>query len=202
MKCIALLSGGFDSAVAISLARKNKIEVIALHCTNYPFTDSNPETKALALARALGVKKMFIADCGPALEKVAQKCDPKHYFVHLKRLFYALAQKLAEQEGADFILTGENLAQVSSQTLQNLSVIGSSVFIPVLRPLLSWDKQEIINEAKKIGTYEISCGPEQCDVLGSKHPSTQANLELIEREEDAIQFSKLAEEIFQKMRAS
>ncbi len=199
MKCIALLSGGFDSPVAVSLAQKYDIEIIALHCTNYPYTEPEPEQKCLKLCQKLGIEKLYMADCGKALAELAS-VGGKNYFVHLKRLFYSLAERLAQQENADFILTGENLAQVSSQTLQNLSVIDSCVKIPVLRPLLCWDKQEIIDCARKIGTHDISVGPEHCDALGPKHPATQARVEIVQEEAQKAGLEKRAEEIFSKLR--
>ena len=94
-----------------------------------------------------------------------------------------LAEEIALKNKYDFLITGENLSQVSSQTLPNLYAITKAVKIPIIRPLLTYDKIEIINLAKKIGTYEACIGPEMCDVLGTKHPATSCRLEDIEKEE-------------------
>ena len=101
----------------------------------------------------------------------------RDYFVHMKRLFQALASLLAKEVGATHILSGENLGQVSSQTLGNMGAVEVASSLPVLRPLLGLDKQEIIAMARALGTYEIGVGPEECDALGPKHPTTIANLE-------------------------
>jgi thiamine biosynthesis protein ThiI len=96
------------------------------------------------------------------------------------------AEDIARQENADFLITGESLGQVGSQTLSNLRSITDAVKIPILRPLLTHDKEEIIRIAKKIGTYEICIGPEVCDCLGSKHPATRSDLEEIQDEEKRL----------------
>lgn len=97
-----------------------------------------------------------------------------------------LAEKEALKEKCDFLITGENLSQVSSQTLQNLHAITKAVKMPIVRPLLTYDKIEILNIAKKIGTYDACIGPEVCDVLGPKHPATTSKLEEIENEENLL----------------
>ena len=101
------------------------------------------------------------------------------------------AEELAKKEKANFIITGESLGQVSSQTMENLYCIDKAVDILVLRPLIGFDKNEIIDIAKKIGTYDISVGPEVCDVLGPKHPITKGRIEEVEREEEFIKNGSL-----------
>ena len=98
------------------------------------------------------------------------------------------ACEVAKAEGCDFIITGDNLAQVSSQTLENMKVISSASNIEILRPLLTYDKKEIIKIAMTIGTYDISNGPEVCDVLGPRSPATRSKLEKIEKEESRLEF--------------
>jgi thiamine biosynthesis protein ThiI len=110
----------------------------------------------------------------------------RDYFVHMKRLFNGLACKLADEVGASYILTGENLGQVSSQTLGNLGAVERASDRPILRPLLGLDKQEIIDEARVLGTFTISEGPELCDALGPKRPTTVADLGRLERNEEAL----------------
>jgi len=98
------------------------------------------------------------------------------------------------------LLDGCNLGQVSSQTLSNLSVISQAVDFPILRPLLCYDKDQIIKLARKIGTYEISKGPEMCNVLGPKHPATRSNLEIIEKEESKLDIKKMIENSLSSLR--
>ena len=100
----------------------------------------------------------------------------------------------------NYLLDGCNLGQVSSQTLSNLSVISQSVNMPILRPLLCYDKDQIIKLARKIETYEISKGPEMCNVLGPKHPATRSNLEIIEKEETNLNIKKLIESSLNSLR--
>ena len=113
---------------------------------------------------------------------------------------YKVAEKLAEKLKCNFLLDGCNIGQVSSQTLSNLSVITRAIDIPVLRPLLCYDKDQIIRLAKKINTYEISKGPEMCNVLGPKHPATKSNLEIIGKEESKININKLSEDSLKNVR--
>lgn len=183
MKAVLLLSGGFDSAVAGYLMQQKKIEIIAAHFSYEPFTDNGPELKSKESVKILKFKKFISINIGKEVEKIAKKCNSKFYFILTKRLMLKKAEEIAKKENCDFLITGENLAQVSSQTLSNLRAITDAVKIKVLRPLLTHDKEEIIKLAKKIGTYEASCGPEVCDVLGPKHPATRCNLEEIKKEE-------------------
>ncbi|MDX1535125.1 MAG: tRNA 4-thiouridine(8) synthase ThiI, partial [Thermoplasmata archaeon] len=96
-------------------------------------------------------------------------------------------------EGATFLITGESLGQVSSQTLWNLRAIEAAVELPVVRPLIGWDKVDIVREAEAIGTYPISVGPEVCDVLGPAHPTTRAKMEVVEAEEARLPYRELLE---------
>jgi len=109
----------------------------------------------------------------------------------MKRLLLVLASELAKKENASYIITGESLGQVSSQTLLNINVIEKATKFRVLKPLIAMDKEKIISYSKQIGTFEISSGPEVCDILGPKHPVTQANEEKVKNEENKINYSQL-----------
>ncbi len=195
MKGLLLLSGGFDSPVAGYLMQKQKVEILAVHFSSKLITDIESEKKSRKLAEKLGFKKFFVFDISEQLIKISKEANHKLYFVLMKRLMNKVAEKIAEQVKCDFLITGENLAQVSSQTLQNITVIDKSVKIPIMRPLLGLNKQEIINMAKQIGTYEISCGPEHCDALGPLKPITQANLEEVLEAEEKIDIKGLIDKI-------
>mgnify|MGYP001615065890 CR=1 FL=1 len=197
MRGLLLLSGGFDSPVAGYLLQKQGVEILAVHFSSKLVTDEESEKKSRKLAEQLDFKKILVFDISSQLIKFSKECNHKLYFVLMKRLMYKIAEKIAKKEKCDFLVTGENLAQVSSQTLQNLSVIDKSVKIPVMRPLLGFDKQEIINTAKKIGTYETSCGPEHCDALGPQKPITQAKLEDVLEAEEKINIKELVSNILQ-----
>ncbi len=117
-----------------------------------------------------------MANIAEAVKEIANASTHKMYFVLTKRLMLAVAEKVAQEKG-------ESLGQVSSQTLTNLKAITFDAKIPVLRPLLTRDKLEIIKIAKEIDTYETATGPEVCDALGPKHPETKAKIKSIEIEE-------------------
>ena len=192
-KGLLLLSGGFDSPVAGHMMQKQGVEVLAVHFSSKLVTDVESEKKSKKLSKILGIKKLFVVDISEALLRFSKECEHKFYFVLMKRLMYRVAERIAESEGCGFLITGENLAQVSSQTLQNLSVLDKAAGMVVMRPLLGFDKDEIIQAAKKIGTYQTSCGPEHCDALGPAHPSTKAKEYFVLKEEGKMDLEKIVE---------
>ena len=199
MKALALLSGGFDSPVAIYLM-KDKLEIEALHFSLEPFTNNTPEKKSIELCKELGIKILYVINHSKEHEEIVNKCDHKYYYIISRRLMYKVAEKLCKKLKCDFLLTGENLGQVGSQTLSNMNVISQAVDMPILRPLLCYDKDQIIKLARKINTYEISKGPEMCNVLGPKHPATKSNLEIINKEESKLKIDKLIENSLKNLR--
>ena len=181
---LLLLSGGFDSPVAGHMMRTNRgMDVLAIHFSLEPVTDDASVHKAARLAAMLGFRKLLVVRAGDAFKEIVKRTRHKLYFVLSKRLMMRVASEVARREGCAWLITGESLGQVSSQTLANLRAIDLAATVPVLRPLLAFDKQEIIDRAKAIGTYEISVGPELCDILGPEHPATQAKMEDVAAEE-------------------
>ena len=196
-KAVALLSGGIDSPVAIHLIKK-KLDIIAVHFHQVPLTDEKELEKVKDLVKKLGVKKVYLIPFANVLKDLVKQCQHKNYFILQKITMFKTAEMIADKEGAKFLITGENLAQVSSQTLSNLEVIGSQLKLEILRPLLTFDKQEIIEIAKNIETYEISKGPEMCCLLGPKHPATKSKQENIELELKELDLGALQEESLNK----
>jgi len=186
LKGLLLLSGGIDSPVAGHMMMQRGLEVEAIHFSFEPFTDDTPERKSREVAKLLGFSKLYIANIQEPLAEIVRNCEHRYYFVLSKRFMFRVAERIARQDGCDFLITGENLGQVSSQTLRNLGVIDAAVQIPVLRPLLGFDKVEIMEKAREIGTYEISKGRELCDVLGPEKPSTWAKGRRIREEEERL----------------
>ena len=194
---IALLSGGIDSPVAIHLM-KERLEIIAAHFHQVPLTDEKELEKVKELAKLLNLKKVYLVPFANVLKELVTKCNNKDYFILSKILMFKTAELNAQKEQAKYLITGENLAQVSSQTLSNLTTITKNLSLEIFRPVLAFDKQEIISIAKKIGTYEISSGPELCCLLGPKHPSTRSDLYQISQELKKTNLAHLMEESLKK----
>lgn len=197
-KGLVLLSGGIDSPVATWIMQKQGLTLEAIHFSNEPFTDDVPEKKTIEAAKLLGLRKLAVVNIAKPLVNFNKTCNKRYYFVFMKRLMYRIAQEYAQKAGATCFITGENLGQVSSQTLTNLSVLGDVAELPLLQPLLGYDKEDIIEIAKRIGTYEISKGPEHCDALGPKFPMTKATKEGIEAEESKLPLQQYVSESLQQ----
>ena len=198
---LLLLSGGYDSPVAGYLVKNEGFHVKAVHFSQEPFTDNSPEIKAQQLAKRLGFDPLFIINISHQLLSISEQCKRSYYFIHMKRLMYRIATEIAIREGCQFLVTGESLGQVSSQTLSNLRCLDDAITtIPVLRPLIWMVKHEIISLNKMIGCYDISSGPETCDRLGPKHPETHARLEKIQQDEKKVDFQQLINKAMESLR--
>jgi thiamine biosynthesis protein ThiI len=190
-RALLLLSGGIDSPVAGHLMAGQGLEVLAVHFSLEPITDDTAAVKSRRLAEKLGLSRLFVVTVGPAFAEIAEKCDKKLYFVLSKRLMVRIAEAVARGEGCDYLVTGESLGQVSSQTLQNLRAIDQVASLVVLRPLIGFDKEETVRIARRIGTYAISEGPEICDLLGPTHPATRAAVDRVLAEEAKLDLDRL-----------
>ena len=191
--CIALVSGGIDSPVAVAKMAQAGWRIIPLHCSQEPITGTEAEDKTVAslshLISTLGNvgqsidSQLRVVTVGNTLANFTDSESHRDYFVHMKRLFNSIASKIAVEYNASAILTGENLGQVSSQTLGNLGAVEEASNLRILRPLLGLDKQTIIDQARDLGTYDIAAGPEVCDALGPDHPTTVADLGRLRKNE-------------------
>ncbi|MBI4441223.1 7-cyano-7-deazaguanine synthase [Candidatus Woesearchaeota archaeon] len=200
MKAILLLSGGIDSPVAGWMMKRKGYELIAVHFSGEPFVKKATEDKARMLAAKIGCRKFIVIPFGFIQAEVVTKCRHRYYYIIIKRFMLRIAERLAQEEGASAIIKGDSIGQVGSQTIPNMSVISKAISMRVSRPLLCFDKDETIALARKIGTYELSIGPEMCSVLGPKHPATKARLDIIEREESNLDGETLiAEALRQRM---
>ncbi len=193
-KALLLLSGGIDSPVAGHLMAGRGLDVLAVHFSLEPITDDAAAVKSRKLAEKLGLSRLFIVTVGAAFAEIANACDRRLYFVISKRLMVRIAEGIARREGCAYLVTGESLGQVSSQTLQNLRAIDGAAAMVVLRPLIGFDKEETVRVAREIGTYEISEGPEICDLLGPAHPATRASLQQVLAEEANLDIDRLVRE--------
>src|SRR4030042_131418 len=196
MKFVALLSRGIDSPVAIYMLSKKGDEIILLHADNRPFTEDREIEKFISLAKRLkeiipSHLTALILPHGQSLEAYKTYCNNKFTCVVCKRMMLRYAEEIAQKEGADAIVMGDSLGQVASQTLQNLRVVEQAVSIPILRPLIGFDKEDTIKIAKQIGTFDLSIAPaDGCAAVPTK-PSTQARLDHICAEEQKIHVEEL-----------
>jgi thiamine biosynthesis protein ThiI len=158
-----------------------------------PHSDDAGVEKARELASKLGVKLIVVPNAG-FHEAVRANCRPKLHCVLCKRFMYRVAEAIARKEGADVILTGESLGQVASQTLDNLMVLEQAVSMPVLRPLIGFDKEDTIKIAREIGTYDISSQRSVGCPFVPRKPSTKAKIDEVIKEEGKIDVTDLVAE--------
>lgn len=201
-KLLALVSGGIDSAAAVSLALQEDLEIVALHYSTQPFADEKAEQKTIALVKHLEKKfsteiKLVVVPFGKVLAEIAKNCNRKFNCVLCRRMMLRIAERVAEEEKANALLSGESLGQVASQTLSNLNAEAGCISMPVIKPLLGMDKLEIEKIAKEFGTFEISTEASSCCSIPEK-PSTAAKRDFIEAEEKKFDTEKAAETAFQE----
>ena len=197
-KALLLLSGGIDSPVAGIIAGK-KYTLNAIHFSQIPFTDDTPKKKSIASAKKLGLNELIVVEAGEELKDIADKTFREYYFVLMKRFFVKVSERVAKKNKIKFLVTGESLGQVSSQTMSNLNTINLATKGEILRPLLFLDKQEIIDMSIKDGFYEISTGKEMCDALASGKPKTITKVEKVLEEEKKCKMDELVERALKKI---
>ncbi len=196
-KAVALLSGGIDSPVAAFRVMKRGVKVIFLHLHAYPYTNRASIEKAQKIVKLLNKyqfdSRIYLVPFADIQKEILTKTPEKLRVLLYRRMMFRVAESIAGKEKAKALVTGENLGQVASQTLENLGVIEKAAGLPILRPLLTEDKEEIINSAKTIGTFDISILPDQdcCARFLPKHPATRASLEEVEKAEKKINIKKL-----------
>ena len=199
-KGVVLLSGGIDSPVASFFAMKRGVKIIFLHFHAYPFASkaSIEKTKQIVkiLRRYQGKSKLYLVPFADIQKEILIKTQAKLRVVLYRRFMMKISQEIAKKEGALGIFTGESIGQVASQTLENIGVIEEALGLPVLRPLISFDKEEIIRKAKEIGTFETSILPYEdcCSRFLPEHPETKAKLEGVLKEERGRDVEKLVRE--------
>jgi len=196
MKFVSLVSSGIDSPVATYLLSNKVEEIILIHADNRPFTDDREIEKFVILAKHLKTlvpSKLtaLLIPHGQMLQTYKTRCDNKFTCIVCKRMMLRYAEAVAKKEHADAVVMGDSLGQVASQTLRNIRVVEEAVSILILRPLIGFDKEDTIQIAKKIGTFDLSIAPaEGCEAVPIK-PSTQARIEQIHVEEQKINVDAL-----------
>jgi thiamine biosynthesis protein ThiI len=179
-KLVSLLSTGFDSPVATWRLLKRGAVVLGLHFSGRPATSAESEHLVRDIAHKLaatgGLSRLYIVAFGDIQREIAASVEPALRVIMYRRLMLLIAERLAKSQNAKALITGESLGQVASQTLDNLIATDSAVTLPVLRPLIGHDKQEIITEARHINTYELSAqsAPDCCTLFMPRRPETHA----------------------------
>lgn len=203
-KVLHLLSGGIDSPVAAWLLMKRGCKVDFLHFHAYQKFDKDKNAKIVKLAKILTkycfTSRIFFVPFYP-FEAEAIEAPPKYRLILFRRFMVRVAEEIANQNNIKALGSGENLAQVSSQTLENMSVISRATYLPIFRPLLTYEKNEIVELAKKIGTFETSVTPYKdcCSLFLTKHPATKASLEKVEAFERRMNLKDAIKESIEKL---
>ncbi|RQD70647.1 MAG: tRNA 4-thiouridine(8) synthase ThiI [Tindallia sp. MSAO_Bac2] len=203
-KAMLLLSGGIDSPVAGWMVAKRGVLLKAVHFHSYPYTSQRAYEKVVDLAEKLtnycGPIQLFSINILPFQQAVVECCPESEGTILVRRMMTRLAEKLALEHGCDALITGESLGQVASQTIQSIRTTNESVTLPVLRPLIAMDKQEIIEIARKIDTYNTSILPFEdcCTVFLPKKPVTKPRVDRIIQSEKLLDLEALTEELYNK----
>lgn len=204
-KAMLLLSGGIDSPVAGYCIAKRGVEIQAIHFYSYPYTSERAKDKVIELAKIVsdycyGIKLHIVPFTDIQLE-INEKCPSGEMTIIMRRVMMRIAEKVARKEGAMALITGESIGQVASQTMDGLYVTDDAVNMPVFRPLIGMDKNEVIEIARKIDTFETSILPYEdcCTVFVAKHPNTKPKLEKIKKFEQALDIDELIDKAIENI---
>ena len=195
-----LLSGGIDSPVAAWRMMRRGCRVHFIHFHSYPVLSRASQEKAVELARLLTTwqlrSRLYLVGFAGIQQKALMTVEPSLRVVVYRRLMLRIAEQIARRSRAQALVTGEVIGQVASQTLENMAVIGAASTLPVLRPLIGMDKEEIVDAAKKLGSFQISIIPDQdcCTLFTPKYPATRAKLGAVEEAERALDAGALIAE--------
>ena len=194
-----LLSGGIDSPVAAWRLMRRGCRVLLVHFHSYPILSRASQEKVRELARLLTQfqfrSRLFLVPFGEIQQQITLSVAPPLRVVIYRRLMMRIAERIGREHRAQALVTGEVVGQVASQTLENLNVINRVVDMPVLRPLIGMDKDEITAEAQRLGTYPISIIPDQdcCTLFTPRHPATKARVDDVERAESTLPIAEIVE---------
>ena len=194
---VSLLSGGIDSPVSSYMIAKRGVQLELLHFASPPYTSQQAREKVLQLARELtvwcGRLTVHIVPFTEIQEEIRRKCPEDHFTLIMRRFMMRLADRLAHELCCKALVTGESLGQVASQTIQALCVSDDVATMPVLRPLIGMDKEEIVRIARHVGTFDTSILPYEdcCTVFTPRHPKTKPNLEEVREYEAALDIDDL-----------
>ena len=197
---VTLLSGGIDSPVSTYMIAKRGVRLIPVHFFSFPYTSQQAKDKVVELGRQLteycGRMTLEVVPFTHIQEEIRDKCPEEYFTLIMRRFMMRIAKRIADANGAKAIVTGENLGQVASQTMEAMASTQAVVDLPVLQPLIGLDKEEIVTLARKIGTFETSILPYEdcCTVFTPRHPRTHPKLKDVEAAESALDVEALVDE--------
>ena len=200
-----LLSGGIDSPVAAYRMAKRGVELECIHFFSYPYTSERAKEKVLELARLItrytGKMTVEIVGFTAIQEAIRDHCPEEYFTLIMRRFMMRISQAIAKEHGCECLITGENLGQVASQTMQAMVTTGAVLDIPLFTPLIGMDKEEIVRTARQIGTMETSILPYEdcCTVFTPKHPRTRPTLAEVEKAESSLDVDALVADALTKI---
>lgn len=199
-RAVSLLSGGIDSPVASWMIAKRGVSLEMVHFFSYPYTSNEAKEKVLELARLLtpwcGKLTVHVVPFTAIQEELRRSCPQELFTVIMRRFMMRISERVAQRCGAKALVTGECLGQVASQTIEAMTVTGAVTSLPILRPVVGMDKEDIVKISRKIGTYDTSILPYEdcCTVFTPRHPRTRPVLETVEEIENRLDVASLCEE--------
>ena len=203
-KAMLLISGGIDSLVAGYMIAKRGVVLDAVHFYSYPYTSERARDKVVELAKLVsryaGVINLYLVPFTDIQLTIYDKCPSTETTVLMRRLMMKIAERIAKDTGSLALITGESIGQVASQTIESLCVTDDAVSMPVFRPLIGFDKEEIIEKAQRIGTFETSILPYEdcCTVFVPKHPVTKPKVDKLRESEALVDFEPMIEDAIAK----
>lgn len=198
-KVVTLLSSGFDSPVATWMLGRRGAICVPIHFSGRPMVSDTSEWLTQDIVKALApsgvVGRLYVVPFGARQREISLAVDQKLRIITYRRVMFSVAERIARIEGAKALVTGESLGQVASQTLENIAAVDETVSMPVLRPLIGSDKQEIIERAQQIGTYDISCqtAPDCCTLFMPRRPETHAKRDEVHEAWDSFDHEAMIE---------
>lgn len=197
---VTLLSGGIDSPVSTYMIAKRGVRLIPVHFFSFPYTSQQAKEKVIELGRRLteycGRMTLEVVPFTHIQEEIRDKCPEEYFTLIMRRFMMRIAGRIAEANGGKAIVTGENLGQVASQTMEAMAATQAVIDMPVLQPLIGMDKEEIVRLSRKIGTFETSILPYEdcCTVFTPRHPRTHPKRKDVEAAEAALDVGALVDE--------
>ncbi len=205
---VILISGGIDSPVAAYMMAKRGIRLTAVHFASPPYTSERAEQKVVKLLKKValysGDMNMYTVPFTEIQEAIREKCPEEYFTLIMRRLMMKISERIARDKGCQALITGESLGQVASQTINALGCTDEATSLPVFRPLIGMDKQEIIDISYKIDTYETSIEPYEdcCTVFTPKHPRTKPVLERVKKADELGNFEPMIETALENLKVT